>query len=539
MSGSASDIAVNISCDPSELVTGMTVARDEIATTTTTIELQDQTWKRFAEGVLASVAKIVAPLLKLMTTYKQIQLATMGFAAANAYAVAPTFSLGVAVNFLMSPVVLITAALVACAAAVYFFSRSADDAAPPVEKAGRAAKETSAELSSLESTINSVTDSARNMFGDEIVGRIERLLRETSNFRSNLLDLKTAIQEPFTIGIETGGSFIATMIPAVRVIGDVNDVLSFMNKTMKEFTPTAGKASASIAAMLLSLSTGLPTADAEDIIGIGMSIKKQDAAIAKMEEQGEGFRAFRELQEEAAASSARNADVAKIASIVTLEGINSHVTALQERGQAVILAGDNDEDWTKQQSALFDALEKQRQGIINGTVVDKAATEAKKELAKAEVENQKTIKTALESVEKRHDDGEDRIRKLREEIELLNGTATKAEIAMREMARAGFTNDQVDEVGKLTEELDRLKKEEADAKKTDKPGKKGKDLSAAAQFGSSSAFSIIANASSGRDPVEKNTKVIADESKKTNKNLEKLVDAVGDFADVSVVELPA
>ncbi len=172
-------------------------------------------------------------------------------------------------------------------------------------------------------------------------------------------------------------------------------------------------------------------------------------------------------------------------------------------------------------------------------MVDKAAIEAKKELAKIESQTQKIIDDAAEADRKRNESGAEKIQSLRDEIDLLTGAATKAEIAMRDMAAAGFKDEQTAEVGRLMEELDRLKKEEADAKKTDNPGKKGKDLSAAAQFGSSSALSIIANASSGRDPVADNTKKIASEATKTNKTLENLVDRVGDFADISVVELPA
>lgn len=67
-----------------------------------------------------------------------------------------------------------------------------------------------------------------------------------------------------------------------------------------------------------------------------------------------------------------------------------------------------------------------------------------------------------------------------------------------------------------------------------------KQLSAAAEFGSKEALSIIANASTrGKDPVEKNTATIAKEATKQTNLLTKLSTAMSGLETVGVVELPA
>jgi hypothetical protein len=531
------DLTVGISCDPSELVTGMTTTRDEIQQTTTVIELQDQTWKSFSASVLGSIAKIVAPVLKLVNTYKQMQLATILMTTANTAAIAPTFTLAAAVNFLLSPVVLVAAAVAACAAVIYYFSGASEEAGTSLEKAGGSAKGAASDLTTLESVTKAAAEAARSLFGDDVASQITSVFGEVGKLIGNFDALKTAITEPFAGGITALQAFVLSMLPAVQALDGINAALKVVNKTIADITPSAKTASTSLAAMVLSFA-GLSQGEAADVIGSGEAINKQNAAIKKMEEQRSAFENLRFIQDEAAQSAVDAAEVSRVSQLVTLDAVNAATTALQEKSAATILAGKEDKAWEEQTSKLFDALEKQRQGILSGTVVDRAAEQAKKDLAKVEEETRKIVEKAADEERKRRDDGNDKIQKLRDEIDLLTGAATKGEIALRDMAAAGFSEEQATEVAKLTDELDRLKQEEADAKKKDTK-KDGKSLSAAAEFGSKSAFSIIASASSGRDPVEKNTATIAKESVKTNSTLTKLVDVVGDFSDVSVVELPA
>lgn len=114
--------------------------------------------------------------------------------------------------------------------------------------------------------------------------------------------------------------------------------------------------------------------------------------------------------------------------------------------------------------------------------------EASKELA-AQNDN---IKSAGEAFKKMAEDsaaldakGVDKITALKDEIDLLNGSATTAEIAMRQLAEQGFNEEQVAEIGALTAELDKLKE-----KKKDKAARDLPDLKASFA-GSSEAAKIM------------------------------------------------
>lgn len=101
------------------------------------------------------------------------------------------------------------------------------------------------------------------------------------------------------------------------------------------------------------------------------------------------------------------------------------------------------------------------------------------------------IKSAGEAFKKMAEDsaaldakGVDKITALKDEIDLLNGSATTAGIAMRQLADQGFNEEQVAEIGALTAELDKLKK------KRDKPARDLPDLKASFA-GSSEAAKIM------------------------------------------------
>lgn len=517
----------------------MTAAQEAIESTTTTIELQDTTWRAFAEGVLGSIAKIVAPIIKLVNTYKQMQLATMLMAAGNTAAIAPTFGLAAAVNFLMSPVVLVAAAVAACAAVMYYFSGASDSAAESVDATTEATEKAVPTVSRLTSMWESFKAA---VFTDGAVREIGNLQNEFSKLMASLDELRVTITQPFIDGEAALIGYLGSFVPLEEGATLASSAMRVVNFHVDGLKASAKNAQVAVLTLAAAMASGGSQAEAAAFVAEGQAITSAAEASAKLtatlEGRRAGYQALRAIQEGAEESAARAAEVANIASITTLEGIKQKTDALRAEAEATIIAGQADSDWEATNKTLFDALEKQRQGIINGTVVDKAAAEAKKDLAKVEAETQKIIADAAEADRKRNESGAEKIQSLRDEIDLLTGAATKAEIAMRDMAAAGFKDEQTAEVGRLMEELDRLKKEEADAKKPEKKSKDGKSLTAAAEFGSKSALSIIANASAGRDPVEKNTATIAKEATKTNKNLETLVERVGDFSDISVVELP-
>lgn len=497
MSGMA-DLTIGIVCDPSSLTAGMTEARDQISQTTTVIETQDVTWKAFTESVLGSVARIVAPILKLVNTYKQIQLATIALTIAQTAAIPPTLTLAGAMGFLLSPITLIVAGLAICAAAFYFFTRRADDAAAATEGIAESADQAKPKLGAIQSALDAVKNA---VFGEETSRKISVVSTEFDKLKSGLADLRASIEQPFREGAAALASYAASFLPAESAADLAIAWLRGLQMQLEFVQASADKAKNSLLAALLIFGTGASDGQAAQFVAAGQAITDQakatDLLIAKMQSQREAFASLRAMQEGAEQAAKNSAEVGKIGSIFTVEGINAEVIALQQRSAAVVLTGKADEAWKDQTKSLFDALEKQRQGIINGTVVDRAAEEAKKALAKAEADAARAAADAAAKEEQKTQSGLAKIASIQDQIDLLTGSATKAEIAMREMARQGFSTEQVDEVGRLTAELDRLEKEKSEDKKTGKKSSGNSDLKAAFA-GSQEAASIVLRGVGGK-----------------------------------------
>ena len=83
---SVGELSVGVSCDPSEFTAGMTKVREDLNTTTTSISVQDQSWKSFSSSVVGSLARVAIPIIQLVNTYKKLQLATLALAAAKTVA---------------------------------------------------------------------------------------------------------------------------------------------------------------------------------------------------------------------------------------------------------------------------------------------------------------------------------------------------------------------------------------------------------------------------------------------------------------------
>ena len=136
---SVGELSVGVSCDPSEFTAGMTKVREDLNTTTTSISVQDQSWKSFSSSVVGSLAQVAIPIIQLVNTYKKLQLATLALAAAKTVAIPPTLTLASAMAFLLSPVVLITAALALAVGAFLYFTSGSEEAAASTDAAGEAA----------------------------------------------------------------------------------------------------------------------------------------------------------------------------------------------------------------------------------------------------------------------------------------------------------------------------------------------------------------------------------------------------------------
>ena len=271
-----------------------------------------------------------------------------------------------------------------------------------------------------------------------------------------------------------------------------------------------------------------------------------DELIAKQTAQSSIFGQLRAMQDEAAAKASHNADMARVATLASIDAINAEVTALQNKTAALIAAGKATEQSQKNAGAMFAALENHRNADESGTMEkpkqasaadgairsasealdvlvmgrDRAAVAALRAAGATDAEVKQLQQyqqmiagiTAAQDAKKAADDkaaeaakaqeqltarGKDQIANMQDQVDLLTGAATKAEIAMRQMVREGFSGEQAAEVGALTDEIEKLEEAKRNEKGKDK-STGGRTEIAAAFKGSQEAASILLRGIGGK-----------------------------------------
>jgi len=247
--------------------------------------------------------------------------------------------------------------------------------------------------------------------------------------------------------------------------------------------------------------------------------KASEELIAKQEGMRGSYQMLAAIQQQATASAAHQAEIQRLGSLTSIEAINAEERALQQRNDQLIQAGKFDEAAQKQAMDLFATLASQKKGVETGrvkppeqkdygadqiaqaeqqlmrleqgeiavalaTAQTKGATEEQIATLKSKLEAIDTVKAAQEAQkqleqqarqeeEKRtrmNEQAADRIAGMKDQIDLLSGAASKADIAMREMARQGFSEEQIAQVGELEQQLEGLqKKNEKTAKQMETP----------------------------------------------------------------------
>jgi hypothetical protein len=223
-----------------------------------------------------------------------------------------------------------------------------------------------------------------------------------------------------------------------------------------------------------------------------------EALIAKQEGQRGLFGQLRAMQDAAAEAAQHASEMQRIASLQSVDAIDAEIRALQQKTSAAILAGEATEESQKKAAALFAALENQKNTVAGN---DKAAA------LQAELAATEAINRAKEHQRDLENSAADQVARLTDQIDLLSGAATKADIAMREAMRAGLTAEQANEIARLTAELEKL---QADKNKPEPPkaeiAKADRTTLKAAFSGSQEAASIFTRGIGG---VDKDGNVIA------------------------------
>lgn len=317
--------------------------------------------------------------------------------------------------------------------------------------------------------------------------------------------------------------------------------------TAKEGVREAGLVFGTALAIFHGADSGAAAAWYEEGKALNQMAEATANVIAKQEQMKSVMDFIKQSAAAAGAAQASAAEVAKIATIDNLDALGAAETAFRLRSQTVSADIQKSKAWQAEINQVNAALVRQRTAIEGGTVkkaenpVDKMIADAKKALAQTsmgdigfavdtakqnnatteqisqlrglleakrdltqqnaqQAATEKAIAEAQAQSAKRFEDGKARIASMRDQIDLLTGAATEADIVMRELSRQGFDDAQIAEMGKLTAELESLK---------DKPKSGGSDRqgdnSAALRGSAAAAELVVRGVGGGGNKLEKLT----------------------------------
>jgi len=582
---SVGELSVGVSCDPSEFTAGMTQVRNEVQQTTTVIVRQQSGWAALGAAAITASASLTSTAVSFAIETKKMSAEWARFAIGTTLA-------GAAVLGIAAPATTAKVAIAGGTAALIYHNQwLLKVVGLAVPGWGQIAAAVSLGITAYKAATFTINDTA-SAFQGSIDGTGESILGynqlngATGRLSASMSALGSSIVKPFSDGTSAIYNYIASFSPLPALAGMAASAFDGLSSAANYVASGLKSATATATTAAFILATGASADAAAAFTEQGVSLEKLSAQttafIAKQEAARASFQSLKTIQENAADTAKNAAEVAKVASILTVEGIDQSIAALREKSAATIMAGDADKAWEQQTASLFSALEKQKQGIIDGTVVDKEALKAKEALANTNKEIEQTINSAKDaalklavgenevavaalrakgatdeqiaalqgwqqaaSETKAEQDalkksteldktGKDKIAELTDQIGLLDGSATNASIAMRKMQEAGFSSEQIEQVAKLTNELDRLKEEEKDSKKKpDKEAKSGPSALKAAFQGSSEAASIMLRGVGGGKSIEdiagKQLTVAQQQLAATKANKPQPMTAIADF----------
>lgn len=520
---SIGDLSISISADASEVTSGMTEARNQISSTTEVINTQQISWAALGASVLGSLAKIIAPILELVNTYQRIKLATMGMTLANLLAIAPTFTLAGAMSLLMAPLTLIIIGLAAIAAAYYFLAGSSEEAVSATASA-------SAEMTSAATVSSSYADSMNSAASanSDAIPQYQQLASEIGKFSESLASLGNTITQPFIDGAAAVVAYIASFSPLPSLAGMAAAALSGVTATITGVKDNLAAGGAAFAVFALSMSGTMSADAAQSFLEEGRALTSLTAAteaqIAKMQGLRSSYANFGAAQKAATASAASSAAVSAVGKLFDVASIDAATAALRARAVSARQNGEANKEFIASETAMLDALARQRQGVEDGTIVDRDALAEKSRIAKEEKRiadeaaatkekqasefkriNEELAADTLKSQMKIGESFGGAMQKLNDSISLLDGSASKATIQLRELTAQGFSEEQIASIAAAQDELKNLEdQKESTAKAGDTKGP------AANLKGSAGALSAIFAAS--RNPLQERQVKLAEQT---------------------------
>lgn len=476
----ANQLVTALVLDSQQYNDGLFEVSGNIKQTTEVIEVQSQSWASFSASVFSSIARIVGPSIELVAVLKKLQIAQVGAGAAassafapvvafaasiraaagaawngvwsllgfstatkaaavsSAAATPPTFALGAAVNFLLSPVVLTLAAVAALTATMWYFTASG-------EAAGGMLGDLSGSLFGASSVWQSFLAGFVGTQGLDAINELNKAGKELFKSFSKLGD---ALLQPLRdAGFELGAEL--SMLTSFTT--HVKTATSVVQSWAAGFGALAGKAREAFNA----------AAVAGTMLATGMNFDEATKAVKDQAEQRAWkIEAFNDQKsQEFAAEELKkimkeSTDVAHVASIKTIEGLDAETKALQRQIAQLQKKGEYTGEAKKQAEAMAAALAKQKVGIEDGTI--------ESDEQKTLLENLKKVDDRIKSLNQSAD--ELKTGKLAAFMKEMEGLTT-SQLKLNEAREAFMRKEQADFDKGIGKQLEAARKQQEDEKR--------------------------------------------------------------------------
>jgi hypothetical protein len=423
---------------------------------------------------------------------------------------------------------------------------------------------------------------AYKLAGDEAIGTVQKhlsvnsaMMQSLGSVGSSFSQLVSTISGEFFGGIRASAESVLQFTTGFSSLSEVVDygastVTSWASSTSSALTSATGAAREAglVFGTALAIWHGADSNQAAAFYEEGQALNALAAetanVISKQEQQRSVLKDIVAASERAAASQKTQAEVTRLGGISSVEALDAEMVALKQRAANVDANTQKSKEWQAEIAAITGAIEKQRAAIQGGTLkpkddpVQKMIDDANKQLnqqkdpiqaqidqavgmgagaeqvnelrrilearrdlteqQKLQQDAERAQQQAAEESNRRSETGASKINSLRDQIDMMTGAASKGEIAMRELSRQGYDETQIAEIGKLTDELNKLQ-DESKGGTADKAGKQ-KDNEATLE-GSKKGAELVLRGVTGTAVAGDGQKDVVKELKKVNQNLSK------------------
>lgn len=383
---------------------------------------------------------------------------------------------------------------------------------------------------------------------DEIIQASMRHLSVNAEFRKSITGLAgslstlgSTIVTEFTNGVRGSVMALVTATTGFTSLSDMVDysarkVTSWANTTTAavKMATDGVKEAGLVFGTAIAIFQGMGDDEAVGFYREGKALNELAAqteiVIQKQQSLRDAFDYINDASGRAAQGQKLSAQIARIGTLETVEALDEELRSIKRQQEGVDASVRNTAAWRKEMDALAQAIERRRTALENppkDDFISKQIDSAHQALMRltmgetgyaiataqahgADQEQIRTLHSKLTAIEEitqaqsaqkaaeaaiqaaqdqanhRYETGAERIASMRDQIDLLTGKATKAMIAMRELSRQGFDQSQVQEIGRLQAELDKL-----EASKKTTIGAKGEPENKAALQGTAEAAQLV------------------------------------------------